>query len=374
MRVVHIIKIVLTAGAERHLLQLLPGLAATGVDIHLIVLVESDKPMDDFVAMAADGGIHVERMVIRHHIDVSLLPRLTTRLRAIAPDLVHTHLLHADLYGTLAARYLHVPSVISRHNDNAFRYTPPMRLLNRGLWCLARGGIAISEAVRRFCIEVEGANPSKIHTIHYGLPASELTQSEKVSARQNLLDTLGLPPQAFLFGTVSRLIEQKGLADAITAFHAIHSDYTNSYLLITGEGMLRNDLIAKVAALGLSDRVRFLGWREDARDIMAGLDVFLMPSLWEGFGLVLLEAMACRLPIIGTDVSAIPEIVLDEQTGLIVPPHSPDDLAGAMRRLAEDPQARKRLGERGHQRLRTHFTEQKMAVHTQEFYRQILAH
>lgn len=364
MRVVHIIKIVLTAGAERHLLRLLPGLQARGVDVHLIVLVQPEIPMDDFMVLAAAHNIPAERMTIHHHADLTLLPRLIGRLRTLQPDIVHTHLLHADLYGVLAARLAGVCTVVmSRHNDNAFRYKLPMRLLNRVLWRLSSGGIAISEALRQFCIDVEGAASGKIHCVHYGLDIPTAAQSH------NLRAMLNLPGESLLFGTMSRLIEQKGLRYVLEAFAQVVPDYSHVYLLITGDGALRGELEAQADALGLGGRVRFLGWREDAGQVMAGLDVFVMPSLWEGFGLVLLEAMACRLPVIATRVSAIPEIVQDGETGFLVPPRDPDALTDAMRRLLDDAELRVQLGAAGRARLEAHFSEASMIEGTLAVYR-----
>ncbi|MEL7236029.1 MAG: glycosyltransferase, partial [Chloroflexota bacterium] len=341
MRVVHIIKIVLTAGAERHLLRLLPGLRARDVDARLIVLVQPDTPMDDFMALAENAGIPAERMIIHRHADVTLLPRLVSRLRELQPELVHTHLIHADLYGVLAAKLAGVPRIIiSRHNDNAFRRKLPVRLLNRVLWGLSSGGIAISEALRRFCIEVEGVSPGKIRTVHYGLDLHAPSPDELSKRRTNLCQSLNLPDDAILVGTVSRLIEQKGLRYAINAFQHI----SGAYLVITGDGTLRDELEAQADELDLRDRVFFLGWREDASDVMTGLDVFLMPSLWEGFGLVLLEAMSQGLPVVASRVSAIPEIVTDGKTGILLPPRDHAAIATALQRLIDDPQLRERMG------------------------------
>ncbi len=371
MKVVHIIKIVLTAGAERHLLRLLPGLQANGIDVHLIVLVQPDKPMDDFVALATDAGISVERITIHRHADVALLPRLARRLRHLQPDVVHTHLIHADLYGVLAARLVGVRGVvISRHNDNAFRYHPAARLLNRMLWRLSSRGIAISEALRQFCISVESANPHSVTKIHYGL---DLPRTDVSNHRAALRRQLNSPHDAILLGTVSRLIEQKGLQYIISAMSQLRNDYANLFLVITGDGALRSDLKTQVANAGLQDRVRFLGWREDADAVMAGLDVFVQPSLWEGFGLVLLEAMARDLPIIATHVSAIPEIVQDGETGLLVPPKDAAALADAVRQLVDDPQLRQKMGEAGRTRLDNHFSEAKMVEATAELYRSLTA-
>src|SRR5690606_12170050 len=136
--------------------------------------------------------------------------------------------------------------------------------------------------------EVEGAPPAKMHTIRYGLedrPDPARRQADRIAVRSELR----LSPDAPVIGMVGRLIEQKGIEYGLRAFAAVAPDYPDARLLISGEGPLRNKLEALAASLGVKDRVQFLGWREDVLRIFAALDIFLMPSLWEGFGLVLLE-------------------------------------------------------------------------------------
>ena len=158
MRVVHIIKVVRIAGAEQHLLTLMEGLRANHVDAQMLLLVEPSNPMDSYVEAADARAIPVQRMVIRSHMDVSLHYRLWKALKDLKLDIVHTHLLHADLFGIPAARAAGVPVVVtSRHNDNIFRRRPPIKQMNRSLWRMVDAGIAISKAIARFCVEVEGA-------------------------------------------------------------------------------------------------------------------------------------------------------------------------------------------------------------------------
>ncbi|MEM6529468.1 MAG: glycosyltransferase family 4 protein, partial [Chloroflexota bacterium] len=232
------------------------------------------------------------------------------------------------------------------------------------LWGLSSNGIAISEALRQFCIEVEDVSPGKIRTIHYGLDLPAPSPDEISQHRAALRQSLNLPADAMLTGTVSRLIEQKGLRYAIDAFQHV----SRAYLVITGDGALRDEFEAQVDAAGLRDRVFFLGWREDAGDVMAGLDIFLMPSLWEGFGLVLLEAMSQGLPVVASRVSAIPEIVADGETGVLVPPRDAAAIAVALQRLIDEPELRERMGATGRARLETSFSEAKMVERTIELY------
>ncbi|MBN2304477.1 MAG: glycosyltransferase [Anaerolineae bacterium] len=369
-RVIHLSKMTGAAGSEGHLLVLLPGLRARGVDARLWILVELDNPIPDYVNHAHALGIPVERVVIHRHLDPGLWQRLATKFREAQPDAVHTHLLHADLYGIPAARWAGVPHVISsRHNDDKFRRKLPMRLLHRWLWSQTDAGISISEAIRQFSIRVEGVSPGKIHTVHYGLDPA--TIQAPPDARQRIRASLGLPAETPLIGSVCRLIEQKGLIYGLRGFAQVADDFPAAQYVLTGDGALRDILENEVRALGLADRVHFLGWRDDARAIMAGLDALLAPSLWEGFGLVFLEAMALGVPVISTQISAIPEVVIDGDTGWLVPPRDADSITAALREVLADPETRQIRGANGRRRLETHFTVDQMVDRTLSVYRSL---
>jgi len=370
-RVIHLSKMTGAAGSEGHLLALLPGLRARGVDARLWMLVEPGNPVQDYVDRAEALGVPVERVIIRRHFDPGLWRRLAVRLRDARPDLVHTHLIHADLYGIPAARWAGVRGVVSsRHNDDRFRRWLPVRVLSRWLWRQADAGIAISEAIRRFAIAYEGVSPQKIHTIHYGLdPASVHAPPD---ARTRLRQELGLPADAPLVGSVCRLIEQKGLDNALDGFAQVAAEFPAAHYAIAGDGPLRGALEAQAARLGVADRVHFLGWRADAPAIFAALDVLLAPSRWEGFGLVFLEAMALGVPVISTRVSAIPEVIADGETGWLVPPDDPAAIAGALRAALADPGERCRRGEAGRARLESQFTVDAMVERTLAVYRGVV--
>lgn len=367
MRVAHIIKVVQAAGAERHLLALLSGLRQHDIDARLILLVEPANDMQSYVDEAAARGIPVERILIQRDFDPALFQRLRNLLQALQPDIAHTHLLHADLYGVPAARWAGVPVVLSsRHNDNTFRRRFPIKQVNQLLWRLADAGIAISDAIARFSIEVEGAPAGKIHRIYYGLEAAK--PLDRAGARAAVSNELGIPDDTVFIGVVCRLIEQKGVCYGLRAFARVASGYPQAHLLVAGEGPLRTALENESAALGLQKRVHFLGWRGDIPALMAALDIFLMPSLWEGFGLVLLEAMAQAVPVIASRVSAIPEVVVDGETGLLVPARDVDALAAALENLLADKPLRQYMGLQGQDRLETDFSAARMVDETAALY------
>ncbi len=372
--VLHIIKATRFSGAERHLLILLPALRQRRIDARLIVLTEPDKPMDDIAAAADAVGVPLRRMTIRRGLDLSTVPRLAAEIRAQQPDIVHTHLIHADVFGFLAARQAGVQHVIStRHNDDSFRRRWPLRLLHAWLWRRISAGVVISRALGEFVRQVEFAPPERVHVIHYGMANPRPSALDVELARRQLRLDLGhLPYETQLIGIASRLIEQKGIPYALEAFQQIAEEFPNAHLVIAGDGDQRSALEVQVQTMLLGDRVHFLGWRSDLQSVLRGLDVLLMPSLWEGFGLTLLEAMGARVPVVASHVSAIPEIVVHQETGFLVAPRDPEAIAYALRLLLADPLLRKHMGLNGEDRLETHFSLERMADQTAALYTRVL--
>lgn len=366
-RLLHVIKATGVAGAEAHLLTLLAGLRAAGLDAELLVLTEPGNPAEAFLARAAALGIPAGRLPITGHFDPALLPRLRRFFQAGGYDLVHTHLIHADAHGIPAARRAGVPHVVStRHSDNPFRRRALMRLLHRYLWSRVDRGIAISEWVRRFCIDVEGAPAAKMTTVYYGLDPHQVQVGG--GARQVLAAELGIAPTARIVGSVCRLTEQKGLDVALRAFWQIAETVPDAHYVIAGDGPLRGALEARARGFGLRGRVHFLGWRDDPHAVVAALDALVSPSRWEGFGLVLLEAMALRVPVVASRVSAIPEVVVDGETGLLTEPGDAEGLASALCTLMLDPALAAEMGAKGRARLEAHFTAARMIAGTRAVY------
>lgn len=371
MRVLHIIKVTGIAGAEQHLITLLSGLRAKQVDARMILLVEPDNQMENYEAALTGKGIPTTTIIIRHHADLTLIPRIKTELERQAPDLIHTHLIHADLYGTLAARWAGVPIISSRHNDDAFRYRTPVKMVNQQFWKLITAGIGISDAITQFSIDVEGATQAQMHRIHYGMDSS-IKGLDRGEAKKKLVIELNLPNNSTFVGMVCRLVAQKGVTYGLEAFCKIAREFPHTHLLVIGEGALRAELEIKAHQSGFADRIHFLGWRPEAARLMAGLDILLAPSLWEGFGLVLLEAMAQETAIIASRVSAIPEVVTDRETGILVAPRDVDGLAEGLRALLADPTLRQRMGMMGRDRLEHVFSAARMVDETFELYHTVI--
>lgn len=375
MRVAHIIKVTRISGAERHLLVLLQGLREQGIDAHLIILIQPDNPMDDMLEEANQRDIPIHRVTIYRHYDLTVIWRIRSVLRDIQPDIVHTHLIHADLYGWFGAKMAWIKTVIaSRHNDDNFRYHPVIRWVSRLMWWLSSGGIAISGAIKNFAVEVEGARDDKIDVVHYGMDYHWTPDADIASAYKGLRDELGLSRDTVILGMVNRLVEQKGIPYALRAFQVIMTEFPQVHLVIAGDGDGATALKKQADDLGIASNVHWLGWRTDAQSLMGAFDMFLLPSLWEGFGLVLLEAMARRIPIVASSVSAIPEVVAHGENGLLIPPRDVDGLVKAIRLLLNDRSLRKYMGLLGDDRLERVFHVQQMVTATIAVYEKRTQH
>lgn len=369
LRVVHVSKVKGIAGSEGHLLRLLPGLAALGVDVRMIVLVEPRGDDRGFSDALAHRGIAVERLTLRHDVDPFIGLALVRRFRALRPDLVHTHLVHADAYGLWAARRAGVPSALSsRHNNDRFRRRTACRWLTRWSMSHADAVVAISGAVADFTIRVEGVASSRVVTVHYGLEADAPGPADMAAARLRL----GAPTGEPLVGVIGRSVEQKGIDVLLSAFPRIIAAVPDARLAVVGDGPLRGALEATAQALGIAGRVRFTGWVDRASTLMPACDVVVIPSRFEGFGLVALEAMAASRPIVATRVDALCEIVADGETGLLVPGEDPERLAEVVAGLLRAPDRAQAMGRAGHRRLVERFSVDRMVDGTLAVYQRVL--
>jgi glycosyltransferase involved in cell wall biosynthesis len=363
VKVLHLHKLTGVSGSEGHLLVLLPALRERGVDARFLGL---DVPGTDFARFYEQlERLGVPHRSVRCGFDASFrMARDAHRaIRAERPDLVHTHLVHADIYGGAAARLLGIPSVSTRHNDDRY-LLGPFRYVDRAFARPARKLIAISDAVRAF-LEHAGHDPEKLVTIRYGLDELPAAPSDPTPAAANV------PPDAPLAVAVGRLIAQKDHPTLLRAFALVRAKLPQAQLAILGSGPLEAETRALTVELGLAEAVVLPG-RTDIRDWLERADVFVHSSRWEGFGIVLLEAMLAGLPVVATRVSAVPEVVADGETGLLVEAGDHTGLAAHLETLLTDRERAAALGEAGRQRALKEFSVGRMADRTLTLYDEVL--
>jgi glycosyltransferase involved in cell wall biosynthesis len=293
-------------------------------------------------------------------------------------DLVHAHLPPAELYVRLALLGIgaqQLPLLITKHNDCAFHEQPGERML--GKWVAKRAWkvVAISDAVRRFMIEPTlGLPEEQVETIVYG-SNSKPYESAAPEAVAALRAQWKLPTEnSMVIGFAGRLVPQKDIKVLLRAFGLFSAAHPRgARLVMLGMGPLEAELKQFAAELGLGDSVIWAGFREDVPVVMNAFDVFALTSKHEGFGLVLVEAMAAGKPVVATRAGAIPEVVVDGETGYLAEIGDSTAISESFARML-DPELRKRFGEAGRQRATERFSLDRMFAETDALYERCLRH
>ena len=260
-----------------------------------------------------------------------------------------------------------LPLLITKHNDERFCDAPGKEVLGRWVARRADRLIAISEAVKRYmCGPGLGVEERKLQTIYYGIDAARFGQSPRASAAC-LREQWGIAAEELAIGFVGRLVPQKDIGTLIRGFAIFAATFGEAKLVIVGSGPLNEELRRSADELGISGRIVWAGFRDDTVTVMSAFDIFALSSIYEGFGLVLLEAMSSRLPVVATRAGAVAEVVVDGETGILVGPRRPEEVAAAFHKL-RDGRLRTRFGEAGRARVLREFTLEKMWQQTDTLY------
>lgn len=334
------------SGSENHLIELTGALSDYGWRSD--VLIPSPRPSDlrRFIQRLATVCDEVQVVPMQFDLSLSLVRQLVSALRSSRYGVAHAHLVHADWHLALAGAFARdVPLVTTKHNPDPFRTMRAFSFVERASLRRYAAVIAISDALRDFLASTLGV-PAV--TVRYGLSAAAKPEERDTRKVEQLV-------------AVGRLEKQKGLDVAIAAMRLIVDKAPGVQLAIAGSGSLRGELDAQIERLGLGGSVTLLGRYGDVDELMRNSDAFVHTARWEGFGLVLLEAMRAGLPVVATRVGAIPEVVEDGVTGHLVPPDDPRSLADAVLELVRNPSRGHQLGRAGFARLQKHFSPDAMA-------------
>lgn len=372
LSILHLTTLLDPGGAENHLLTLCQGLHSLGHQVEVAYLLDGHNKLEPkFIQL----GICTHGLRMRSRYDFTAMVRLVDLIRTNHYDIVHTHLIRSDLLGTLAAKIARNKTLISsKHNDDWFYHNAVVAQTERWLCKQSRQVIVISQALANFYQSNSLIHDeTKLNRIHYGLDLKEFDHKLLKTQKKEIYQPLGIPEGAQIVLTVGRLEVQKGQHYLINAFPKIHAYSPNIHLIIVGQGSLHFQLENHIKKLGLSSHIHLLGWRPDVQSLMAASDIFVLPSLWEGFGLVLLEAMAAQCPVIASNISAIPEIVVHGKTGILVPPRDSDALAQAILDLLQNSEQRLSMGREGRLRVMTDFTVERMVDRTITVYKRCLS-
>lgn len=291
------------------------------------------------------------------------------RVRRVLADqrvsLVHTHSSIDSWLATLAARSLGIPAVRTRH------VSIPIRRRRAFVYRLAHRVITTGEAIRTGVIAA-GVSPSKVVSIAAGVDLERFHPDVCPMPVRRELQAAGFG-SGKVVGLIANIRGSKGHRDFLAAAQFVLATRPDTRFLIVGEGVGFDDVRRQVVAMDLAREVLLTGFRRDVEDLMAALDVLVLPSLRsEGIPQVLVQALAMAKPVVATRVGSIPEVVVDGETGALVPPGDPVSLASAIVALLADPERCRRLGHEGRVRIREAYSMERVMARTVTLYEDLL--
>ncbi len=347
-------------GGQNQALLTILGLRAAG---HRTMLVA--HPNGELRRRAAEG-LELLPLAPDHELDLKAGWKLSRALSRLKPDVVHAHDPHGVAMASVALSMLTntpaPPLVVSRRVDFRLKRNSFSRWKYRQVNLF----IASSDAIRDLLIH-DGIAAGQIVTVHEGVDVERMAGIDAA----NVHEAFWLPHGAPVVGNVAALVAHKGQRHLIDAMPVVIREVPDARLVILGEGELRPQLEHQVKQLHLEKHVVLPGFRADVLPLIKGFDMFVMSSETEGLGTSLLDAMAAAKACIGTRVGGIPEVIDDGVTGILVPPHDPPALAGAIVGLLNDGDLRRRMGDAGRARVRSHFSVERMVEATLAAYSRI---
>jgi glycosyltransferase involved in cell wall biosynthesis len=354
-------------GAEELLLGIATHLPADRYEVRVLCLTEEGMIARELQALGIRVDVLPGEPGPRHP---RAFGRLVRYLRQWKPQIVHTFLLNAVLYGRLAAILAGVPAIFAAEQNVYREKARKHALLERALARRTSRIIACCQTVGDFYQQQVGVAPEKMAVI---LNAVRYDQFLPLPGTATSRAALGLDPDALTVGVIGRLTRQKGHDILLRAVESLSSRHPDLQVVIAGQGEARSSLEALAGELGISRNVHFVGVRRDREHFYGALDVFVLPSRWEGLSLALAEAVGAGVPTVATDVGGNHEVFRSGCAGLLVPSEDPEALASAVDTLLSDVQLRRQFSEHGAVKVRPRFDIDRHVEQLEALYREALS-
>lgn len=292
--------------------------------------------------------------------------KIASLLKRKNVDIIHTHNFTPNFYGVISAKLAGVPVVINTQHNSRFFPCKTLRRLGFKATSMLTSKIAcVSQTAQKSLVNLGRINSSKIEIIINGIDCNELSPSPN---RQVLAKLIPEPEKDKIIGIVGRLSPEKDHKTLLKAFAIIQNKLTNVKLIIVGDGNTKQDLEKTVKEMQLDKKVFFLGARTDVRLLLNSFDLFVLSSITEGVSLALLEAMACGLPVVATNVGGNSEIVQDGESGIIVPAQNHRKLSDAILEILSSKQVAAKMGQVGRKRVLEKFSMTSMLKNYRTLY------
>ncbi len=339
-------------GSTTSVSDLIWGLDRSRFEVLFIYLRGRDTTANSF-ERAGYTVVYLARKSRVPSFSIPILFRLTRTLKEHGVDILHCHTHGPTVYGTIAGWLAGTPVVLSHVHGLRRTRTLRRRLVNLLVFRRAARLICVAEAVKQDVIKTNWRlNPEKLLVLENSVDYERFANVPM--SRAEARSKLGVPADAFVFGTVGRLVPTKGLSYLLDAFSSVRQQVPSAHLVLLGEGSSRVDLEQQAARMPCRQAIHFLGHRPAVEGLLRGLDVFVLSSVAEGMPRAILEAMAAGIPCVGTEVGGIPEVLDGSGIGLLAPPRDATALAQKMIEIARISDAqRATIGATAQERVRT---------------------
>jgi len=366
LKVLQLIPTLDRSGAEKQMVLLSKGLPRDRFQVEAAVLTRSGPLEADLKA----AGVPVTSIGKRFKVDPSALRRLTRFIKKGGFDVVQTWLFAANAYGRVAAKRAGTPVIVANEMAVDLWKGRVERAVDRRLATVSDRLVGNSVAVVDFYRNL-GVPDDQLEMIHSGIEIDD--GPEPAADREGVRAELGFPTDAPVVLFAGRLAPQKRVGDLLKALDLVQIVQPNMRAVIVGDGPQRAELERIARAYDLTERLRFLGHRDDVPRLMAAADIVVLPSEYEGLPNVLMEAMSLSKPVVATAAPGTTELVIDGQTGVLVPIGHAPTLAREIRDLIRDPARARALGEAGRVRVATEFRADAMISRFAELYERLAA-
>lgn len=393
-KVLHIITRLDKGGSAENTLLTILGLSKERYDMTLVKGSSLESAMSDEERRAnekdlkkvSDSGVSVitiNELVRRISLlnDLRAFIKLFFVIRNGKYHIIHTHTSKAGVLGRWAAWFCRTPVIIHTPHGHVFYgycgkfVTQIFKIMERVTALTTDRIITLTDREKQEHINFKIAPPEKFITIHSGVETKRFFEVAVADTRRLKME-FNIPDDFLIIGTVGRLIGVKGHKYFIQAAYEILKriqNYMGIKFIIVGDGPLMTYLKREANLLGISGSVIFTGWRADVPAVMSAFDISVLPSLNEGMGKVLVEAMLLKKPIIASNVGGIPDLIRNGENGILIPPASPDKLAEAIIDLIKSEDKRNRMGERG-RFIAESYSEKAMVEEIENLYESSLSH
>ena len=350
-KIIHLVEDLEVGGLEKVVSTIVLGVNKHKYEVEIWCLAAGGSIADEL----EKKGIKVRIIGLRSYHNPIAVLKLAWLLRRERVNIVHTHGYFPGVFGRLSGFLAHTPRIIAHIHTMKKRKA----FIEKTFSHISDKIVCVSGAVQEFIINEEGVKKEKTLLIHNGIETIGETMSPEERQKQKKL--LGFDQNDIILTVVASITKHKGHRVLLDAFSRVLKSNPKLKLLIVGDGPLMTNIEKQAHELNVSPNVKFVGLRSDVPILLDISDIFILPSVEkEGLGLSIIEALAMKKPVIGSELGGIPEIVQNGENGFLVPPGDPDKLSEAIELLVNDSHLREQMGKMGRRVFEERFTKERM--------------